>query len=306
MTDSNMLAMAHRNMRPGRASLVGRVIRYALRSWFRLSTLGATAYRAPGETELAQIESGFRALDMPCEDLRLDVAEFSNFAIRFPFPSSYYDGLHGTLHVEKQLEHFVAWKLLGLEHADRGAYVDIAACASPWARLLRNAGVDAYAIDLEVDAAFESLHYYRQENATQSTFVAGSIFGASLQCAFEMFVGEDDHGLIIELARILAPGGRAVISPLYTHTHPCYYQTPEFYGAPVGDAGATAYVRRGAWGVQASRKYSPQTLRTRVWDVAMKHGLQPRLLVLRNKMDFGQDIYLHFVLVLEKPAGVFL
>lgn len=294
--------LVHRYVRPGKAGPMGKAVRYALRSWFRLRTRDARGYRAPDAGELALVEAGFRELGMPCDDLRLDPAEFARFAERFPFPADYYGGTHGGVHAEKVLEHFVAWKLLALDRPGAGPYVDIAACASPWARLLREAGIEAHAIDLEVDAAFAGLPYYRQEDATRSSFATGSVAGASLQCAFEMFVGNDDRGLVAELGRILAPRGRAVISPLYTHTHPCYYQTPEFFGAPAGDPDATAYIRRDAWGVAASRKYSPQTLRERVWDSALASGLQPRLFALRNKADFGPDIYLHFILVLDKPA----
>lgn len=299
---TTIFGLVSRHVRPGEASFLGKVTRYALRSWLRMRTRGAPTYQPPSDDELAQIEVGFRQLGMPCGDLQLEPAEFDEFVHRFRFPPDYHGGVEGGVYAEKLLEHFVAWKLLSLDHVDAGPYVDVAACSSPWAKLLREAGVDAYAIDLDIDAAHSALPYYRQEDATHSTFASGSITGASLQCAFEMFVGDQDCELISELGRILAPGGRAVISPLYTHTQPCYYQTPEFYGAPIGDRGATGYIRRDTWGVPASRKYSPETLRGRVWDVARGHGLQPQLMALRNKTAFGAGIYLHFVLVLDKPG----
>lgn len=300
-TTSGLLS---RHVRPGETSFLGKVARYALRSWLRMRTRGAPTYQPPSDDELAQIEVGFRQLGMPCDDLYLDPAEFEEFVRRFRFPSDYHGGVDGGVYAEKLLEHFVAWKLLSLGHSDAGRYVDVAACSSPWAKLLRETGVDAYAIDLEIHAAHSALPYYRQEDATHSTFANGTINGASLQCAFEMFVGDQDRELIAELARILAPGGRAVIAPLYAHTQPCYYQTPEFFGTPIGDVGAAAYIRRDTWGVPASRKYSPETLRGRVWDVASDHGLQPKLMALRNKAMFGAGIYLHFVLVLDKPADI--
>jgi hypothetical protein len=103
------------------------------------------------------------------------------------------------------------------------------------------------------------------------------------------------------LARILRPGGRAVISPLYMHTHPCFYQSPEHYGKRNLDVGATSYVRRNASRVPSSRKYSAATLASRVWKPALAAGLKPQLLALRNGSAIGQVIYLHFILVLDKP-----
>ena len=115
------------------------------------------------------------------------------------------------------------------------------------------------------------------------------------------FVKDNDIKLIEEIARILKPGGRVVISPLYMHTIPCYYQTPDYFGQDFGDLGAKRYIRRDCWGVPASRKYSAQTLKTRVWDIAIKSNLSPKILKIKNKEELGNNIYLHFILVLDKP-----
>lgn len=181
-------------------------------------------------------------------------------------------------------------------------YVDIAGASSPWARILREQRREAYSIDLNSPLPYARLDYYLRGDATSTAFDPSSIGSVSLQCAYEMFSGDADTRLLCELARILKPGGRVVISPLYTHTYACCYQSPEYYGKPMGDAGATRYVRRHLRGVPASRKYSAQTLRERVWDPAPQAGLSPGLLVVRNKATFGRRIYLHFILTLDKPA----
>ena len=118
-----------------------------------------------------------------------------------------------------------------------------------------------------------------------------------------MFAGDADVRLLAELARILRPDGRVVISPLYTHVEACYYQSPEHAGRPLGDAGAVGYVRRDAHDVPCSRKYSPQSLVQRVFEPAQRAGLRPSVLVLRNKRQLGAGVYLHFILVLDKPTG---
>jgi hypothetical protein len=288
-------------MRIGPAGAAKELLKQSHRAFHRWRTRDGRDYRAPTQEELRVIEQGLHALGVPCHDLILDTAEFADFAQHAGFAADYHGGIAGGVYQEKLLEHFVAWNLLRLDTQDASPYIDVAACASPWATLLRNKGVEAYAIDLAVPDEFSALDYYRQEDATRTSFADASIRSASLQCAFEMFVGPDDMGLIREFGRILMPGGRAVISPLYMHTHPCYYQTQDHYGEPHGDADAVGYVRRDVWGVPASRKYSPETLQSRVLDSARRAGLDASLLVLRNAKDIAEGIYMHFILVLDKP-----
>jgi SAM-dependent methyltransferase len=263
----------------------------------------ATEYQDPNAAELAQVEAGFAAAGIAVGSYFADSAAYREFVGRSAFPHDYHGGELGGVYTEKVLEHFVAWDLLELgRNPLRLPYLDIAGASSPWAKLLRNQGLEAFSIDLAAHPSFAQLEYYLQGDATRCPFATESVGSASLQCAYEMFVGDADTRLLRELARILRPGGRAVISPLYMHTHACYYQSPEYFGRPVGDDDAVRYVRRHAWSVPASRKYSVQSFRTRVWDPALQAGLRPQLQVLRNKASFGAEVYLHFILTLDKPV----
>jgi Methyltransferase domain len=236
-------------------------------------------------------------------DYAPDPALFQQFKTKAWFPSNYHGGEAGGVWDEKLLEHWVAGDLLGLWHwGQDDIYVDIAACNSPWAQCLRERlGLSTFAIDLEpVGSSYRDLPYYRSENATQTTFKDSSITGASLQCAYEMFQGQDDQRLIVELARILRPGGKVVILPLYMHTHYCAYSTPEYYGKGYQDPGAKEYIRIDCYGVPSSRKYDALRLKERVLDQILKAGLHYRLLALRNKEALSQEIYCHFILEIEK------
>jgi len=298
-----MSSLVQRLVRAGPLGVARAVQRRAARPLHRLRTAGAPHYRAPDAAELRTIESGLRSLGMPCADYRADPAAFRAFVARMNFPPGYHGGADGGVYVEKLLEHFVAWDLLDLNAREaRWPYVDIAAASSPWARLLRAQGLPAWSIDLDPHPWMEELSYYVQADATASPFDSASFGSASLQCAYEMFGGDSDTRLLAELARILRPGGRAVISPLYMHTEACFYQSPDHYGRDVGDAGARRYLRPDVWGIAASRKYSPDTLRTRVWQPAQAAGLVPALHVLRNGPEIGPGIYLHFILTLDRPA----
>lgn len=259
----------------------------------------APKYTSPTESEHAQIERDLRALGAVVEDYFLDPAAFKAFTDMRYFPPDYHGGMDGGVWDEKLLEHWITSQLLGLlEYKPDDVYVDIAASTSPWVKVLRERiGLQAFAIDLaEIGTAYRDLSYYRVENATATSFGAASVRGASLHCAYEMFMGDDDTNLLREAARILRPGGKMVIAPLYMHTHYCAYATPEYYGKGHSDPEAKEYVRSDCSGVRSSRKYDARKLQERVLQPIEKLGMSYRLLALRNKDQLGKDIYCHFIL----------
>jgi len=261
-------------------------------------------YRSPDDRELFEIEAALEYLGISCRDYFVDTERYARFKERFSFDTTYHGGEHGGVFEEKLLEHFVAWDLLNLEcNPEHWPYIDIAGASSPWAKILRENQFDSYSIDLFVPPQFSELDYYMQGDATSIPFPNSSFGSASLQCAYEMFAGDSDIRLIAELARILRPGGRVVISPLYTHTHACYYQSPDWYERCDGDQSATRYIRRDTWGIPSSRKYSAETLVKRVIEPAHATGLIPSVHVLRNKASVAPGIYLHFLLMLDKPLS---
>jgi hypothetical protein len=96
--------------------------------------------------------------------------------------------------------------------------------------------------------------------------------------------------------RILKPGGKVIIVPLYMHTHYCAYSTPEYYGKGYSDSAAKEYVRLDCFGVPSSRKYDGRMLQARVLDPIERLGMHYQLLALCNKADMGKNIYCHFIL----------
>lgn len=253
-------------------------------------------------SELAKIEGDLLAAGIAVHEYIPRVENFAAFQAANWFPSDYYGGIDGPVWDEKLLEHWIAAERLGLQtYRPDDTYVDIAAGGSPWAQILRShLGMNAYAIDLEVSNTYRSLPYYRQENATATTFPDQSVKGASLQCAFEMFMRDDDTNLLRELARILKLGGKAVISPLYMHTHYCAYATPEYYGKGKSDPLAKEYVCFDWNGIPSARFYDVSQLKKRVLDPIENLGMKYQLLALRNQTDLGKGIYCHFILEITK------
>ena len=282
--------------------MVTRPFRAAQMAYSLIRVRNATEYASPTDEELRSIELSLNRLGVTVKPLRLDPQRFTNFKTRFPFPRDYHGGPDGGVWDEKLLEHFLAFERLGLDaFRETDIYLDVAACESPWALMLRDElATQAYAIDLEVGPLYRHLPYYTQEDATSTSFGDNEVRAASLQCAFEMFRGDDDVGLIREFARILAKGGRAIISPLYMHTHYCGYSTAEYFDRGYDEPGATPYVRRGFRGVPFSRKYDAAMLKSRILDTIVGEGLSYRLLKLENKNELGSNIYCHFILEIMK------
>lgn len=145
------------------------------------------------------IEQELRSESISLIDYSPLLSEFQRFKAQNWFPSHYHGGIKSGVCDEKLLEHFIALKLLDLNQwVSTDIYVDIAACTSPWASLLRQRlNVKAFAIDMSpVHPEFVDLSYYRSDDATQTSFDDNEISGASLQCAFEMFHGDGDTLLI--------------------------------------------------------------------------------------------------------------
>lgn len=263
----------------------------------------APRYTNPTLNELDQIERDLCALDIEITDY-VPIAEvFRTFQADNFFPDDYLGGRGNEVWDEKLLEHWIASERLNLDTFEADdVYVDVAAASSPWAHALRlRKGITSYAIDLgKVGKTYSNLPYYRIENATTTSFPDASVKGASLHCAFEMFVGSDDMQFIREVSRILAPGGKVVILPLYMHTHYCAYSTPEYFGKGYSDPMAKEYVRLDCMGVPSSRKYNATMLKGRVLDTILSEGMSYTLLALRNKDELGKGIYCHFILEIYK------
>ncbi len=301
--DVNPMSVLMRHGFKKTLQLLGGLAFRPLGSYYRrIKHRNAEQYFGPTDDELVRIEEMLVHEGITLSEITIDLNDYKCFQEKMPFPADYHGGRGGGAWNEKILEHYISYKLLALaEFNQNDIYADIAAGGSPWAMLLRlNAGVQSFALDVNLRPPYDRLQYYRPENAVKTSFQDSSVRGISLHCAYEVFEGNDDIDLLKELGRILQPGGKAIILPLYMHTHYCSYASPEFFGKGFSAAGAREYINWKSCGVHSSRKYNVQQLTKRVLDVIFAAGMKYRILVLRNKKDIAADVYCHFILEIIK------
>lgn len=289
------------------AGLKGLIVylrKFALKKFYHLI---ATVYRYPRYqnptlSELQHIESTLISNGITPVDYRVDLNGFNAFQSEYQFGDRFYGGT-GFIFIEKVLEHYLAFDL-GLRSMPQGGYyIDVAAANSPWVKMLRDNGYKADAIDLEPSKHYSSLPYYHVMDATQTCYDPQSIDFVSLQCAFEMFIHDDDMKLIHELSRILKPGGSALICPLYMHIEYCGYCSPEYwYRKDFHDSNAELYVSPNSYGIPFSRKYDVAKLQQRVLETITQNDMNYKIRILRNGADIDPQVYCYFILEIQKKG----
>jgi len=282
---------------------LARISRTAGRAYNKHRVRTAPTCNNPTAEDFIKIEMNLLELGVNVQDYFANAEDFKQFQANQFFPPDYHSGCPVPVWEEKLLEHWVASERLGLKaYQPEDIYVDIAAGSSPWAMVLRQcAGITAFAIDLNnVGEIYKDLPYYRTEDATATNFSDASVTGASLQCAYEMFAEDNDSKLLKEFSRILKPGGKVVILPLYMHTHYCAFSTPEYFGKGHSDPVAIEYACLDWEGIPSARYYDGSALKKRVLDQIDQLGMRYQLLALRNKSDLGMNIYCHFILEITK------
>lgn len=237
-----------------------------------------------------------------CEEMIFDEEDFQQYEQRLNFEGEYNKNSN-IRYRRKIMEYYIAERLLGFDRWGRDdIYVDVGAASSPFVKYLREEKrVNAYAIDLS-DGKYSYLDYYLKEDATQTSFARAAVAGMSTQSAFEMFAGNADSDFIKEAARILKPGGKLIILPLYMHNKHLSTVSPNFYHKGNADKESYECIRTDCRGsVYFARFYSVRSLQERVLSVARKAGLRDKIYILPD-MYVEKDgfVYLKFILELVK------
>ncbi len=248
-----------------------------------------------------QIRLEMERIGLPVIPYRIDVEGFGEWLTEAEFPE-YYQQHYGGIFIEKALEHFVGADLLQLS---RGAtFVDVAASNSPWQTIAsRMYDIRTVAIDL-IPPSSEIEGNILVTDGTELPFPDSSVDGVALHCSYEMFEGDSDSRLIPEVRRVLRPGGRMVILPLYMH-HLYFAETSpgadrrglDYHGAQrVWREEHDGRIQLG--GVRFSRKYDVTAFRERV--VKYADGLELKIIFIENEHEVDLSCYLKMAAVFEK------
>ena len=226
---------------------------------------------------------------------RIDVADFYKWLDKAAFPKEYIDS-YGTKFVEKALEHYLGAKLLELGGRE-DVMIDIAAASSPWFEIAeRMYGCKAYALDLSFPEGINEKKI--GADATATPLPDGFATKIALHCAYEMFEGDADIRLIPEAERVLAPGGRMIILPLYMHNFYFADSSPLADRRGLDYQGAVRVWRDDVHNVRFSRKYSVNAFIERV----VKHlgSLSLTIYFIENEKEVDPICYCKFVAVFQK------
>jgi SAM-dependent methyltransferase len=268
---------------------------YYLNPWARrTSTLPA----ARPYDIIREIEGrGFRV-----RDYRIDVEAFRQWLKRTDFTEDYQE-YYGPLFIEKALEHFVGADLLSLRE---DLLIDVAASNSPWSSIVSSL-YPVRAIALDMNASTRAPGLFVSASATHLPFSDRSLDYLSLHCAYETFEGNADSLFIAKADRVLKPGGRMVILPLYLHHIAHVYSSPGSdrrkvpYGKELKFWHDRQEGRNRLCGVRFCRIYSVASFFQRV--ITGKGNLDLTIYNVTNASELSADCYLRFAALFEKKPS---
>jgi len=215
----------------------------------------------PNDEFYSNLADRLRGAGVHVQTRQVDVTRFSGWVVAHASLRESYDD--PTTRVEKLLEHFLSEEST---HLTAGlTYIDVAAAGGGWVSCLRDAGLNALALDLSYP---QGVHGWRiGADAQEIPLPSGSVDAMSAQCAFECFQSDADIGFVREAARLLRPGGRLAIVPLYVEdVH--YISTSPYtvVDSDRFDEGAAVVWRDDEYDEPFSRHYSPEALVDRLGD----------------------------------------
>lgn len=249
------------------------------------------------------LAEGLEKVGVHVRSHKINIPAYQQYLQKANYPDSYYGGGKDpeANFTEKTLEHYVSTEFI--DFGPETVFVDIAACTSPFFQLVRKLfGVQ--------ESYQQDLIYPRGRNGDKIGGYASELFlpdesvdAVTLHCSLEHFEGNSDTEFFQELARVLKPGGKAVILPFYIaheytiHVDPAYNLLKNH--RPKLDP--KARLRFCSWYQFFSRHYDPQALAARVLTKAPQLSLTVHQ--VQNFREVDANSYLRWVGVFEKRAS---
>ncbi len=262
--------------------------------YLRTHPLIPTQFEPPRTKEIVE-QLSLTEPPVNVESFSIDKQSFKQWRERARYPLLAYH----LASQEKYLEHFVSFELL--RPIASGVLIDVASCRSYFPTIMRRRGFRVIQQDLEYEPG---LHADRLGgDAAAMDIPSGFADVLTLHCSFEHFEGNTDSRFVREAYRVLRPGGRVVILPLYLHQQyltlvdPCELATSD---VPI-DTGSLLVARSG-YGNRHGRMYDPKAFIARVCKPAWEIGLVPRLYRIENAFGVSPTCYMQFAFTLDRPS----
>lgn len=231
------------------------------------------------------------------EPLTLSPKGFQHYLASCAYPTSYFGGL-GIAYKEKALEHYLSLELLQINKDD--VYLDVASSSSPFPGFVKESiGCKVYINDLNYPAGITE-DWRIGSDATRLPLADDSISRATLHCSFEHFEGDSDTHLIWELSRVLCPGGKVCIVPLYLHTRYLGLTDPTVDRTGLQWDPAMDTLLCKGYAERHGRFYSVAKLRERIY--SQLGPLKPRLYNVQNLNSVAEGLWCQWILILEKHS----
>lgn len=232
------------------------------------------------------------------EELTLNPDDYSQYFTRADYSRfDHYQQHMGMGFREKTLQHYVSALLLNLSPGR--TLIDVASCESPAPRIYRDLyGCEVWVLDIIYP---EGIHDRKIGGNAAAMPVADAFADyLTLHCSFEHFEGDADSRFMREAARVLKPGGKLCILPLYLADTYAIQTDPQYlpWRGMTFDAGATIYFADN-WRNRHGRLYDVPHFLNRVEQHLC--GMTSTIYMVTNAQEINPNCHLKFAVVFTKP-----
>jgi len=256
-------------------------------------------------SDIESVHEQFVKFGLPPVDYSVDVDAFARFITRHESNYASYRGIYGDGFVEKSLEHYISTDFMKLYKTSR--VMDIANAGSPFPAIVHEEfGCDVWCNDLEFSEGMRRHGWLTEVGGNAGSIdVPDNYFElATMHCALEMFEGSHDTDVVRRAERMLKPGGKLVVLPLYMSERYHILRDVRTFREPLPeiDAGAELIYRNNFYGIGFARFYNVAAFVDRL--VKNTKAFDVKIYRVRNAGLVDSKIYLNWIAVFEKKAVV--